>query len=92
MGTGESQITVEVAYAVPEKQVLKRLSVSLGTTAVWCHRLLVLYLSVPPSCSIGAVKKTQRIILLHRKKVQHMNQICYARRGIQCLHWDSHGH
>jgi len=34
MATGESQITVEVAYAVPEKQVLKRLSVSLGTTAL----------------------------------------------------------
>jgi len=34
METGESQITVEVAYALPEKQALKQLTVALGTTAL----------------------------------------------------------
>jgi len=34
MATEESQITVEVAYALPEKQALKQLTVALGTTAL----------------------------------------------------------
>jgi len=34
MKTSNSEITVEVAYARPEKQVLKVLSVPLGTTAL----------------------------------------------------------
>ena len=34
MATSETEITVEVAYALPDKQVLKVLSVPLGTSAL----------------------------------------------------------
>lgn len=34
MATSEAEITVEVAYALPDKQVLKVLSVPLGTSAL----------------------------------------------------------
>lgn len=34
MADSNSQITVEVAYALPEKQILKELSVPAGTTAL----------------------------------------------------------
>ena len=34
MATNETEITVEVAYALPEKQILKVLSVPLGTSAL----------------------------------------------------------
>ena len=34
MATSETEITVEVAYALPDKQVLKVLSVPVGTSAL----------------------------------------------------------